>query len=71
MIKRVIIAWCRYYNNYEEAKVFIDFVYLIYEGKTKVSSIRAELAVRTPLGKDTQKKMGFLFWQFHFYHRKY
>ena len=25
MIKRVIIAGCRYYNNYEEAKVFIDF----------------------------------------------
>ena len=25
MIKRVIIAGCRYYNNYEEAKAFIDF----------------------------------------------
>ena len=25
MIKRVVVAGCRYYNNYEEAKAFIDF----------------------------------------------
>ena len=25
MIKRVVIAGCRYYNNYDEAKTYIDF----------------------------------------------
>ncbi len=46
MIKRVVIARCRDYNNYDEAKTYIDFC---------LSNIRKENKIKIGYAKEFSK----------------
>ncbi len=59
MIKRVIIAGCRYYNNYEQAKAFIDFCLSDIREKNEIIIISGKARGADTLGERYAKENGF------------
>ena len=59
MIKRVIIAGCRYYNNYEEAKAFIDFCLSNIRKKNEIVILSGGARGADAIGERYAEENGF------------
>ena len=57
MIKRIVVAGGRDYNNYEEAKKYIEFCIGEIKNKYTLFLFQADAEVLIYLGNATQKKM--------------
>ena len=58
-IKRVVIAGCRNYNNYEEAKEYIDFCLSDIQKKNDIVIISGNARGADAIGEQYAKENGF------------
>ena len=58
MIKRVVIAGCRYYNNYDEAKIYIDYCLSNIKKENDIIIVSGGEAAPMLLVKGMQRKTG-------------
>lgn len=59
MIKRVVIAGCRNYNNYDEAKRYIDFYLSNICKKNKIIIVSGGASGADAIGEQYAKENGF------------
>ena len=59
MIKRVVIAGCRYYNNYDEAKAYIDFCLSNIRKENKIVIVSGCASGADAIGERYAKENGF------------
>ena len=59
MIKRVVIAGCRDYNNYEEAKVYIDFCLTNIRKENDIIIVSGCASGADAIGERYAKENGF------------
>ena len=59
MIKRVVIAGCRDYNNYDEAKIYIDFCLSNIRKENEIVIISGCASGADAIGERYARKNGF------------
>ena len=59
MIKRVVIAGCRYYNNYDEAKEYIDYCLSNVREENEIIIVSGGARGADALGERYAKENGF------------
>ena len=59
MIKRVVIAGCRYYNNYDEAKIYIDYCLSNIKKENDIIIVSGGASGADAIGERYAKENGF------------
>ena len=59
MIKRIVVAGCRYYNNYDEAKEYIDFCIKNIRNKYELIFVSGGCKGTDKLGERYAEENGF------------